>query len=343
MSGAYVAYHQRQNKAVDRQLFIDILQKLNRRIPISDSIYVGFGGAFLEDFKLIHTVFGVKKMISLEINEAAYKRQQFNLPLACIECLNIPSGDFVSDFRNLIEAHAPRAKNNVIWLDYAKAGATALREQLMEFEALLGKMAEGDILKITLNASPRPLFENEFDAEGRRLSVDAMKQRRSEALYNALGEDYLGVEILPEAVSINNYPKTLSAALQRASARAFLGRDIIFQPLGTFLYADSEHKMLTLTGIIVKEKEKNKLLKEIGLKDLKLASAIWGNITEIKLPALTPREKLFIDRHLPKYSAKSIHKKLGFLFDHREVESQKILENYIKFYRQYPNFQRVVF
>lgn len=343
MSGAYVAYHQRQNKAVDRQLFVDLLQRLNRRISISNSVYVGFGGAFLEDFKLVHATFAVKKMISLEIDKAAYQRQQFNLPLACISCLNIPSGEFVSDFRNAISTYAPRAKSAIVWLDYAKAGARALREQIQEFQSLLSKMADGDILKITVNASPRPLLENEFDRDGKRLTADKMQELRAKALYDSLGEDYLGPEVAADAVTIANYPKTLSFALERAASRALLGQDVTFQPLGTFVYADSEHRMLTLTGVVLKKSDIGSFMRDIGHKELKLASSKWGEVTEIRLPALTAREKLFIDRYLPRSGSKKIHEKLGFMFATKAVESETILENYVKFYRHYPNFQRVFF
>ncbi|WP_407928292.1 O-methyltransferase, partial [Collimonas silvisoli] len=57
MSGAYVPYHLRQNKAVDRQLFVDLLTKLNRYKAIGDYSYVSFGGPYLEDFKLVHSHF----------------------------------------------------------------------------------------------------------------------------------------------------------------------------------------------------------------------------------------------------------------------------------------------
>ncbi|MGZ5528135.1 MAG: O-methyltransferase [Limisphaerales bacterium] len=343
MSGAYVPYHQRQNKAVDRQLFIDLLQRVNRRVPITDAVYVGFGGAFLEDFKLAHTTFDIKKMISLEINEAAFARQRFNLPLGCITCLHMASGEFVSEYRNLIDKHAPRAKSAIIWLDYASAGVEALREQIQEFQSLISKMAKGDVLKITVNAAPRALLENEFDTDGKRHTAEKMRELRAAVLYSKLGSDYLGTSVDGDAVTITNYPKTLAFALQRAAMKAVRGRDVIFQPLGTFVYADSEHRMLTLTGVILGKGEEKGFLNDIRHKSLRLASANWGDVTEIRLPALTAKEKLFIDRHLPRSSAKTIHRKLGFKFDQKSTESEKILQNYVKFYRQYPNFQRTFF
>ena len=67
MSGGTVPYHLRQNKAIDRSLFIDLLARLNRCRDISDYTYIGFGGPFLEDFKSVHSFTGISKMISIEM------------------------------------------------------------------------------------------------------------------------------------------------------------------------------------------------------------------------------------------------------------------------------------
>jgi hypothetical protein len=176
MSGVYVPYHQRQNKAVDRQLFIDILQRVNRKISIQKALYVGFGGAYLEDFKLIHAVFGSKRMISLEMDESAWKRQKFNRPLSCINCLNMTSGDFINDLRGRTDG----ANNLVIWLDYASANG--IGEQIQEFRTILPKLARYDVLKITINANPNTLHENQFDSDGKKLAQEELLKLRAEEL-----------------------------------------------------------------------------------------------------------------------------------------------------------------
>src|SRR5688572_9623398 len=97
-TGGFVPYHMRPNKAVDRQLFVELLAKVNRFRPIRSYTYIGFGGSFLEDFKLIHTSFGSRKMISIEEDLNVLNRQKFNVPLRCITRRHQTSGDFVASY-----------------------------------------------------------------------------------------------------------------------------------------------------------------------------------------------------------------------------------------------------
>ena len=72
-------YHLKLNKSIDRLLFIDIIKAFNVFFEINDYRYIGFGGPYLEDFKLLSNMFPKIKMISLEIDEETYKRQKFHL------------------------------------------------------------------------------------------------------------------------------------------------------------------------------------------------------------------------------------------------------------------------
>ena len=85
MSGGAVAYHLRENKAIERGLFIELLTRVGRVANISDYTYIGFGGPFLEDFKALHASLRIAKMISIEMDENVCKRQAFNRPADFIE------------------------------------------------------------------------------------------------------------------------------------------------------------------------------------------------------------------------------------------------------------------
>jgi hypothetical protein len=334
VSGALVPYHQRQNKAVDRHLFVEILMRLNRRVPIAKYTYVSFGGAFLEDFKLMHAAFGNSKLISLEQNETAWKRQLFNLPLSCIQCLRQKSGDFVDTYAI--------ATNAIIWLDYAAARKT--REQLGEFQALLPKLREFDIVKITMNVNLDTLRSaGTRDQDGKIESAEVLGQKRFEELQRRIG-DFMPQRFNAQSMTPDEYPRVLLSAIEAAANEALKGRPTeLFQPLAAFVYSDLTHHMLTVSGIVLKKSERGKFLQDCDLKSFKLASPKWGEYKRIMLPALTARERLFIDQRLPKWGGKSIQKRLKFLFDPDEKRSVEILQNYIQFYRQYPNFHRVVF
>ena len=336
MSGSLVPYHQRQNKAVDRQLFVDLLSKLNRYVAIGSYRYVGFGGAFLEDFKLIHSYFGNTNLISLEKDRIAFARQQFNMPLSCITSLMKDSADFIDEY--------DADEHTMIWLDYADASKT--REQLQEFETLLAKLLKHDIVKITLNANPESLGRTgEMKNGGMRETVDERNVRRLQKLTHRLG-DYLPYAPNANQMTSDGLPEVLIRAIELAANRAMEGRrreGLFFQPLSALVYNDSQHAMLTVTGILLCSSGKSKFFKETGIKKWKPSITCWGEYKKIMVPALTAREKVFIDQMLPKKSSRLILKKLKFQFDKSEEKSIAILDNYKLYYRYYPNFHRVAF
>ena len=67
MSAGTLPYHLRQNKAVDRAVFIDMLMRIHTYISVRDHAYVSLGGPFLEDFRIIHAALGIRRMISLNL------------------------------------------------------------------------------------------------------------------------------------------------------------------------------------------------------------------------------------------------------------------------------------
>jgi hypothetical protein len=334
MSGAKVPYHMRQNKAVERQLFIDLLTRINRYRPISDYRYISFGGAYLEDFKLIHSHFGNRNLVSLENDSLAFARQKFNLPLSCIKALNIDSSAFIDEYN--------ASNSSIIWLDFADP--RRIREQILQFQALLPKLLHHDVLKITLNASPYALHSAQAGADGRRETSDVVNQKRLKKLEHRIGE-FLPQNVSADQMSVDQLPSVLCKALEFAANDALGGRradGIFFQPLTSFAYADSDHQMLTLTGIILNDIERKDFFRETQIRRWKLATPHWGSFQNIMVPALTAREKIFIDQLLPRQSSKAIHKKLKFEFENTPEKSQSVIDNYKKFYRYYPNFHKVI-
>lgn len=335
MSGALVPYHQRQNKAVDRQLFIDLLTRVNRYLPIADYNYYSFGGAFLEDFKLIHSHFGNEKLFSIENDATAFARQKFNLPLSCITCMKKDSSVFVDEFTS--------HNNSIIWLDFAEASGT--REQLQELQALLPKLLVGDVVKITLNANPGVLHgSKETKPDGKRETTEEINKLRLDKLKERIG-DFLPQGVSEGDMTIAGLPNVLCSALEFAANKAMESRiaeRLYFQPLASFAYSDSEHQMLTVTGIILHKAEKGPFFAKTQLKRWKPSTTTWGTCKQIMVPALTAKEKIFIDQQLPKKSGKQIQKSLKFLLDKNALKSLQIIENYRMYYRYYPNFHKVV-
>lgn len=336
MTGAFVPYQLRQNKAVDRQLFIDLLSMINRHQKIQDYLYVSFGGPYLEDFKLLHATFNSKHLISLEKNRIAFGRQKFNLPLDCIQCLELDSGRFIDSYESATQA--------IFWLDYAEADKR--REQVQEFQSLLGKARQYDIVKVTLNANPDSLVSHtSTDSNGDRESKEVRNEKRFEILSHKMG-DYLPPETSPEMMTADDLPRVLIKSLQYAANLALSERAMFneyFQILSAHIYNDTPHQMLTLAGIILDRQDKESFLSTTGLNDWEHAILTWNGYHKINVPALTAREKLFIDQLLPSSTSEQIQEKLQFLFHQTPSKSLAIIESYKKHYRHYPSFHRVAF
>ncbi len=329
MSGGNVPYHLRQNKAIDRHIFVDLLSRINRYRAIADYSYIGFGGSSLEDFKVIHEHFGMRNMISLEADARIHSRQNFNIPLGCINCRHVTSGDFVDSYS--------ADGNAIIWLDYASP--KGLREQLQELQTLLPKLLSRDIVKITLNANPDTLYAT----AGGKVRAEEARQKRLEKLIDRIGDDFLPSGTTADAMTKEGLPKVLSKTVEIAAKRAMRGiPDDIFYPLTIFSYSDSAHQMLTITGIVIDETDINGFLKKTALETWDLRAEDWEVPQTINVPLLTIRERLFVDKFLPGAAdAKTIQDKFGFLFDDKQERSLELLANYIRFYRQYPNFSKV--
>lgn len=336
MSGGFVAYHQRPNKAVERLLFIDLLVRLNQYIPISKSTYISFGGPYFEDFKLVHSTFGNKRMISIESDPEVYKRQKFNLPHSCIKLFEMKSDEFINEYED--------SNNSIVWLDFATANDR--RVQLDEFKALLFKSKIGDIIKVTLNANPNTLFDSNNRKEGgAKYTSDEINHERFKILNEQIG-DKVPPDVIYSDMSKKRLPIALLQVIQYVTSDAMLSRgneQETFLPLTAFSYADSEHQMLTLTGILIHKKNIKKFNEKTQLSKWDCSCLNWQHCLEINIPALSTKEKLFLDGYMPCKNHKKISKKLGFKFAPKDKEHIAVLESYMKFYRYYPSFHRINF
>ncbi|MEJ7860903.1 MAG: O-methyltransferase [Pyrinomonadaceae bacterium] len=379
MSGANVPYHLRQNKAVDRNLFIELLNRLNRYKSIEEYTYISFGGSFLEDFKLVHAHTGIGKMISLEADKNVYERQKFNMPINCIEPLCKKSGEFISN-------HSFDGKN-IVWLDYASP--SEMESQLGETEYLITQLYDFDIVKITLNANANTLadsrtmqevdtklrlqsteiglkkykneligivkkFENDqpidianvqekIENEIPRTPSSNLNKIRLEKFQSRIGK-YVPSGIVENDMRSDAYPHILCRTLKTAIQQGMKSKPrSYFQPLAAFSYADSEHTMLTYTGIILSNEkdEIERFFLSTKLKNWDLFDSEGEKATNINVPALSLKERLAIDSMLPNSDEKTIQAGLGFLFSEDEAISLNMLKNYIKFYKQYPIFLKM--
>lgn len=337
MSGGFVPYNLRQNKAIERAVFIDLLQRVARstQLHIHDYTYVGFAGPFSEDFKLIHSALGISKMISVEGNAHVHKRQKWNSPISCIDYRHIQARAFVDAFQ-------PQGPS-IVWLDFTTA--LDIGPQLDQAVMLLSKLAPYDVFKITLNANDRTLEPAVRPDDDREFVASKIAEARRR-LANHLSA---GIEVTDEDLDRTGYPKLLLLAIETAVKSGLEGKPgCMFLPLTSFVYADSEQQMLTHTGIILPETaDRDEFLSETRIKRWKLATTKWASprteAIRINIPEMSVRERLHIDKSLPNNTPSELTRSLGHRLAEGSLDrTRQALASYKLFYRHYPFFSRIV-
>lgn len=322
VSGTSIPYHLRQNKAIDRNLFLDLLSRVGRFRNISDYRYIGFGGPFLEDFKGVHASLRVTKMLSIESDKNVEKRQAFNKPLSCVDITQRTSAELVAEFDFYEDC--------IVWLDYTEP--SKLGEQLGELEALVSKLQSGSIFKITLNAAAATLG---VAPPGRDL-----QDYRAERAALLLG-DYGPAVISTEEVTSKYYPLLLLGAIEAAAKRGISGRNgYVVLPLTCFSYADGQ-TMIAVTGVVLRKPEEPGFLKDTRLDHWEFTARDWRDLREISVPAMSVKERIFVESMLPNADSGEIAAAIGFDFANSVDESNRLLVNFVRYYRMYPWYSKV--
>lgn len=326
-TGGQLPYQLRPNKAVERLVFMELLNRLDAVLKIGATYdYVGFGGPQMEDFRLLHEVFPGMKMLSIERDLNVLKRQRFNCPHTNVRSRLQTSADFVSKVSD--------RRRLVVWLDYTDASERVA--QIAEFQSLLRSLQDRSIVKLTLNATPSTLGGSVGEPRLLKTRLSAFLSDFGRCFPNGLEE---------EAMADENFPNALLAVVDYVGREAFSGRgDWRFQPLTFAAYSDSRQQMLTVTGIIGQKTDLNGVLTVSGFADWDFSRLTWNDpIVRIRVPELTLKERVFINQLLPKLAndAAAVQKRLRFFLDETEDASQEKLRNYITFQRHYPYWGKV--
>jgi hypothetical protein len=291
------------------------------------------GGRYLEDFKLVHARFDIRRLFSLEKEDIAHQRQEFNKPLALIKCLKRDTEAFVRDFGAF--AGEQGDVGYVIWFDF-----TSPRErlsQLQEFQSLIAKLAANDVVKITLNAS-MATFGQASDFESRT----AFQEHAAGRLKQLLGPYFPDEGI--EATKLNDHllAVTLSRSVRKAALQGVAGTSgLAVVPLCAFRYSDGPHQMLTLAAIILNEDERRRFQQQTHISRWPFHAKGWDDVRQISVPDLTVKERIRIDEALFADTIDHVHEALPFRLEDDDMESLSALMRYEEHYRRYPQFMRV--
>ena len=313
-AGSSLPYRLRPNKAVDRELFLSLLMRLAPKLALEKYHYVGLGGPFLEDFRMIHGRLGIEKMTCIETEEEVHKRQLFNRPVASIECIHKSLEDYLDEtyFDEPV----------IIWFDFTEP--SGITTQIERFARTIGSVPIGSVLRVTLNANPSSLGRPDGN-----LSETELMEWRLQSFQRRLGA------LFPSGLAANgmkqeNFGKSLLHALRLAvekEAGSFRDRRIVWA-LATH-YADGQ-AMVTAALIICKNDDKTveELVKEWEFY------ATTDAPHRLDLPALSTLERLTMESNV---DAKA---KMGFELPKSNM-GENPFEVFQKFYRFYPHFSRV--
>jgi len=331
MSGAALPYHLRTHKAIERQLFIDLLALLEDGLPIkakfSHYTYYGFGAAYMEDFRLAQRYLGVRRMFSIERNANSLARQQFNKPASCIRFIPKESRDFVSEYKD----YSPV----IVWLDYTEP---KWAEQLEEAATMARQVAPNSILKITLACRPSALGRPPVGEDG---SEGDIRKHRLEKMQQIFG-DLMPVDAQLQDVDTKLFPFLMARIVKASMQRVFSPQsDSECLPIALYTYDDGT-PMLTVSLLIGLKKKLQRIRKKSRLDDWPFFSRNWDSVISINTPDLTLKERIFITEHLPDSTPEEIQEKLGFHLADTAKESLKVMRNYIKYHHRLPFFLKVI-
>lgn len=290
--------------------------------------YVGLGGPFLEDFRLIHARLGIANMTCIETEEEVYKRQLFNRPIASIKCVHSTLEDYLD--KQDLETPA------IIWFDYTEP--KGITTQIERFAQTIGTVPVGSVLRVTLNANPASLgkpdlkeisVESEREASEDRAVKPTIQEWRLARFKERLGALFPS-GLSADGMSSKTYGPSMLRALKLAVEKESLSfRDRRVEWALATHYADGQ-PMVTAALVVCPSDDTaiNELLKN------------WEFYTtteaphRLDLPALSTLERLTME------SNGDAQSQMGFELPKSGMGGNPF-EVFKKFYRIYPHFSRV--
>jgi len=327
-AGSSLPYRLRPNKAVDREVFLSLLMRLTPKLALEKYHYVGLGGPFLEDFRLIHARLGIAKMTCIETEKEVHKRQLFNRPIASIDCVHKKLEDYLDE----TDFESPA----IVWFDYTEP--KSITTQIERFARTIGTVPIGSILRVTLNANPAALGKPDFkdisvEAEGEvsenRAQKPTIQEWRLERFKERLGLLFPS-GLTAEGMNFKTYGLSLLRTLKLAvekEALSFRDRRIVWA-LATH-YADGQ-AMVTAALVVCQNDDDS--IEEL-LKDWEFCTTLDAP-HRLDLPALSTLERLTME------SNEDARNEMGFELPKSDM-GENPFEVFKKFYRIYPHFSRV--
>ena len=317
-------YHLRPNKYVDRCLFVAALDRLNTKIQLKEYRYIGFGSFMFDDFKLLHDRLNINSMISLEADPTVRERAEYNMPYNCIRIVNQTSTNFIS-------VGEWNGEKSIIWLDYTSPAELA--QQFNDVAALSNLLNTNDIVRITLNANVASL--------GKCDAYQDLQAFRLNVLQERIGE-HIPADVHKEELTTANYPILLLRCIHKMLGSLFKENKFdkrFVLPLFSTIYQDGQ-TMLTFTFIVLDNHDKETEIRNSFDDNISFVNFEWDKPSKIKIPELTVKEILEMNKLLPSENAQEqLEKKFSFVFSGDDGNEK--IKSYANFYKFYPSYHSI--
>jgi|SRR6185437_9237380 len=311
-----INYSLRPNKVIARKTIFEFLKKLEGTLDLGSYRYIGMGSLWFVDFLLVHRLFGIKKLCSIEADDIGYARARFNAPLGCIEVKHGYTTDILPTL------NLDRQKS-IVWLDHDTAIDGAARDDI---PLLVDECKNGSVILITVNADVRRVRKVIKPGAPDAVTPEEVRGHLAQRL-----GDIVPVALTEADIGDDGYGKLIRRLLE-ASISASLresGRKLQFLKLFDFTYKDGP-PMATVGGLLGDEIAATRVQAEASI--LKWRAIISETI---QAPPLTLREKMKLDQLLPskvKLKEATFEKKSGFPLTQRQISA------YVDYYSLYPTF-----
>lgn len=329
MSGDDIPYQLRPNKFIDRQLFMELLSRLIVPRGPEKYIYVSMGGRHLIDHHAAYNQLGIEAQYSFDRNANEVERQRLNRPTGKTVCAQLDSADLPLKLDEIL-ATFPRKRNLIVWLDYTGAER---RTQFQEVVQTLVRLRDGDVFRVTLNASAGTLSKgDDWKTEG---APDPGKYR-ADRLREQI-EEYMPTAVT--SISDTGLGSTLAQCLELAVKAAEAQKTALrIKPALLTAYRDGA-RMLTAT-VAISESNAEIPFPPPAFSRWKYSCGGWDDIQEIYAPVLSTRERSRLDARLHGGATKMLDS-LRFFPNKDRPRSLEALRSYREFHRFYPVFRSV--
>lgn len=321
-------YHLRPNKAVDRLLLVDLLRHWKTKDKVREYRYVGLGGPFLEDLRVLAQAFPGLRLTSIEKNQQTLLRQGRHISSKGTTLIQ-------KDFTSYLNEDFSEDELVVVWLDYTNLKLA----YFADLRNLLPRVRAESIIKFSVPADPERWLVRQTPNVDK--SVIAALDAEYTAEFNTEFDDLLDPKIGSTSELSTDFPAMIQRMVRIAAQKALPANSgMTFQILCSATYSDGT-PMISITGMVCETKDAVKIAHDFS--KWQFANTDWSAPKEIDVPDLSLQERIWLERHLPCKSntGKGIQKRLGYKIDSSADKSLRKLKNFQDFYSLYPQFVRI--